>query len=372
MRIAIEAQRIFRKNKHGMDFVALELIRALQKIDNDNQYFIFVAPGEDEVLQESHNLKIIRVSMPSYPLWEQIALPMAVKKVKPDILHCTSNTAPIFCDVPLVVTIHDVIYLEKRSSSNRSLYQNLGWYYRKYNVPSVASKSKKILTVSSYERDRIISTLKLPANMVEYIYNSYSEHFYYRQDSRVVIEKYLPDSRYIFFLGNTDPKKNTEMVLLAYSDYLEKSLDPLPLLIADLGAKYIDEILRKMDIVHISNMLRTPGYIPNRDLPYIYSGASLFLYPSLRESFGIPMLEAMACRVPVITSNTSAMPEISGDAALLVNPFDFNDISKAMVDLLSDDTTRREHIERGMLRIKHFSWLKSAEQLLNIYKEVIY
>ena len=120
MKIAIEAQRIFRPNKHGMDFVALEAIRQLQKIDRENEYFIFVAPGPDRCLEESDNLRIVEVKCPTYPLWEQVALPAALRKVKPDLLHCTSNTAPIRCSVPLILTLHDIIFLEKRQDTNKS------------------------------------------------------------------------------------------------------------------------------------------------------------------------------------------------------------------------------------------------------------
>ena len=104
MKIAIEAQRIFRTNKHGMDFVALESIRELQKLDHENEYFIFVTPGEDRCLEESENVHIIELKCPTYPLWEQVALPRAVKKIRPDLLHCTSNTAPLQCPVPLILT----------------------------------------------------------------------------------------------------------------------------------------------------------------------------------------------------------------------------------------------------------------------------
>lgn len=126
MKIAIEAQRIFRPNKHGMDFVALETIRELQKIDHDNEYFILVSPGPDRCLDESDNVHIIELHCLSYPLWEQIALPRAVARIRPDLLHCTSNTAPVWCPVPLILTLHDIIFLEKRQSSSRSLYQEMG------------------------------------------------------------------------------------------------------------------------------------------------------------------------------------------------------------------------------------------------------
>lgn len=158
MKIAIEAQRIFRVNKHGMDFVALEVIRELQKIDRENEYFILVNAGEDRCLEESENMHIVTVNAPLYPLWEQVCLPEAVRRIGPDILHCTGNTAPLRCDVPLVLTLHDIIFLEKRSGSSPSWYQNMGWYYRRFVVPRVLPKCRRIITVSNYERERIRCT----------------------------------------------------------------------------------------------------------------------------------------------------------------------------------------------------------------------
>lgn len=116
MKIAIEAQRIFRPNKHGMDFVALETIRCLQRLDTKNEYFIFTGEGEDRCLEESPNMHITTLRCPSYPLWEQWALPRAVARVKPDLLHCTSNTAPVYGNIPLVLTLHDIIFLEKNKA----------------------------------------------------------------------------------------------------------------------------------------------------------------------------------------------------------------------------------------------------------------
>lgn len=110
MKIAIEAQRLFRTNKHGMDFVALETIRELQKIDTINEYYILVAPGSDHCLNATNNFHILELKCPTYPLWEQFALPKAIRKIRPNLLHCTSNTAPLYCSVPLILTLHDIIY----------------------------------------------------------------------------------------------------------------------------------------------------------------------------------------------------------------------------------------------------------------------
>ena len=209
MKIAIEAQRIFRTNKHGMDFVALETIRELQKIDHKNEYYILVSPGEDHCLQSSPNVHIIELHCPTYPLWEQVALPRAIARIKPDLLHCTSNTAPLYCPVALVLTLHDIIFLEKRQSFSKSWYQEMGWYYRRFVVPRILPNCKKIITVSHFECNRIREALKLPVEQITPVYNGYSQHFRQQPKQPSLTRRYIQADGYLFFLGNTDPKKNT-------------------------------------------------------------------------------------------------------------------------------------------------------------------
>ncbi|MEG2514778.1 MAG: glycosyltransferase, partial [Bacteroidaceae bacterium] len=200
MKIAIEAQRIFRKEKHGMDYVVLETIKELQKIDKKNEYFIMVSPGEDRCLYESENVHIIEVKCPTYALWEQIALPIALNKIKPDIVHCTSNTAPIKCKAPLILTLHDIIFLEKKQGRNQSLYQSLGRYYRRLVVPRILNKCRKIITVSNYECQHINQTLHLDNDTLIAVYNGYNSYFKPINDPTIT-DKYIKDSSYFFFLG---------------------------------------------------------------------------------------------------------------------------------------------------------------------------
>lgn len=370
MKIAIEAQRIFRSNKHGMDFVALETIRELQKMDHENEYYIFVSPGEDHCLQPSDNVHIIELKCPTYPLWEQIALPRAVARIRPDLLHCTSNTAPVRCPVPLVLTLHDIIFLEKRQAASKSLYQEMGWHYRRMVVPRILPRCRKIITVSHFECDRIQQALDLPEKQITAVYNGYNPHFVPQALQPETTRKYVDADEYLFFLGNTDPKKNTPRVLKAYQLYLKQSGRKLPLLIADLKEEYIDGILKEQGIEEIKNYLYFPGYIPNTDLPALYNGAFAFLYPSLRESFGIPMLEAMACGTPVIAGNTSAMPEVAGEGALLVDPLRAEEITDCLLRLETDKALYEEQRAYGLKRVKQFSWRKSAEALLEIYTAI--
>jgi glycosyltransferase involved in cell wall biosynthesis len=371
MKIAIEAQRIFRTNKHGMDFVALEAIRCLQKIDKDNEYFIFVANGEDHCLEETPNMHIVTLECPTYPLWEQWALPRAVKKVGADLLHCTSNTAPIFGSTPLVVTLHDIIFLEKQSGRNPSIYQALGRIYRRFVVPKILPKCKRIITVSKFERQRILSSLNLPPEKIVAIYNGYNSQFHPLEDFQATVSKYIQNDSYIFFLGNTDPKKNTPGTLKAYAEYVRKSHHPDMLLLADIDPKSVKIILHEIGEDGLISHIKFSGYIPNKDLPAIYNGASAFLYTSLRESFGIPILEAMACGTPVVTSNTSAIPEVAGDGAILVDPHNPSAICDALLRLEEDEVYRSESIKYCLDRVKLFSWESTAKNMLDLYEKIV-
>lgn len=370
MRIGIEAQRIFRKNKHGMDFVVLQEIKELQKMDTPHEYFVFVKPGVDRCIESSEHVHIIEVNCPSYPLWEQWALPRAARKAGVDILHCTSNTAPIWCNIPLVLTLHDIIFLEPRDKKNKSLYQNLGYFYRRWDVPRILKKCRRIITVSDFELGNIKKKLQLPDSQLKMIYNGYNEWFRPIESNKQQYRKYIADAGYFFFLGNTDPKKNTERTLVAYAKYLEQSEVKRPLLMADLDQEYLNGIIERNGIEAIRDHIVIPGYIINSDLPYIYNNAFAFLYTSLRESFGIPLLEAMACGTPVITSNTSSMPEIAGHDAILINPESSDEIALKMLQLERDTDFYQRQMAVGLERAKLFSWRKTTENLLRLYEEV--
>ena len=202
------------------------------------------------------------------------------------------------------------------------------------------------------------------------IYNGYNEWFKPITDTEMVYQKYIEEPGYFFFLGNTDPKKNTERTLIAYAKYLDRSTVKRKLLMADLDKTYLDDIVERNHLEEMMQHIVMPGYIVNSDLPYIYNNAFAFLYTSLRESFGIPLLEAMACGTPVITSNTSSMPEIGGPDAILVNPENPEEIVEKMLQLEEDDEFYRKQEDIGLVRAEQFSWRQTAELLLNLYERV--
>lgn len=370
MRIGIEAQRIFRKNKHGMDYVVLQEIRELQKIDARNEYFVFVAPGEDRCLEECKNVHIIEIGGNFYPLWEQFTLPRAAKELDLDILHCTSNTAPLKCKVPLILTLHDIIFLEPQSTLKMSLYQKMGRYYRRLVVPRIVRNCKHVITVSQFERKNIISKLNIPECNITTIYNGYSQEFIPIKDNNCVSQKYVDQSSYFFHFANTEPRKNTQGILVAYSNYLEQSNEKRKLLITGISKETLFEYLKSNGIEKASNRIVLTDYIPSKDLPYIYNNAFALIFASFREGFGIPIIEAMACGIPVITSNVSSMPEIAGPNAILINPENPDEIAEMMLKLENEDIFYRKQEQVGLERAKLFSWRHTAEQLLEVYEGV--
>jgi glycosyltransferase involved in cell wall biosynthesis len=375
MRIGIEGQRLYRQKKHGMDMVALELIKNLQSIDKKNEYLIFVKPGKDNAcIPPAPNFKIVELKGGPYPLWEQLALPRAAKAGNCDLLHCTGNTGPVWSGVPLVVTLHDIIYIESNGNFKKggSWYQKLGNIYRRWVVPPLIKKSKAVVTVSRFEKNRIQQFMGQEEKLIS-IYNGVGTHFKKITDPATleqVKNRYNLPEDFFFFLGNTAPKKNTPNVLRAFAQFKKQKKTPFKLVMSDYKEKILVKTLNEIGYTQVRDDIHLTGYVPNADMPAILSQSKIFLYPSLRESFGIPILEGMACGVPVITSNTSSMPEIAGDAAVLIDPHKPEEITAAIRKVLYNTDYREALIRKGMKKVSKFSWQNMAKEYLEVYEEV--
>jgi glycosyltransferase involved in cell wall biosynthesis len=353
--------------------VAIELIKNLQQIDKVNEYFIFGRSGINDIFLDVSNFHITTFSSFTYADWEQFYLVRQVKKVKPDLLHCTANTAPLGLNVPLIVTIHDIIYLEQVDFRGNA-YQNLGNLYRRIIVPQIAKKAKLILTVSEFEKQNIVKRLQLPDEKVKVLYNGVGVQFnnqYSKNEIEEFRRQYSLPEEFIMFLGNTAPKKNTLNVIKAYVDFCDQTQSSISLVLLDFKKESVKKLLEERGQSRFLSQFVFPGYVPYSQIPLMYNAATLFLYPSLRESFGLPILEAMACGVPVITSNTSSMPEVAGDAAEIIDPFNYKNLSIAMHRMLANEDLRNNYKRKGLERAEKFTWKKSAEELTRLYKTVV-
>jgi len=255
-----------------------------------------------------------------------------------------------------------------------STYQKFGNIYRRYVIPRIIRKSRKIITVSRFEKNRIGNFFGINGDpRLTSVYNGVSSHFTPVTDKlqlQKVKEKYHLPERYFFFLGNTDPKKNTKGTLKAYSEFHKQTGSDIKLVMLDYDKAELRKILEEIGDPSLESNIRLTGYVTNTDLPAIYSQCEVFLYPSLRESFGIPILEGMACGAPVITSGTSCMPEIAGQAACIIDPFKPEEITAALYRLTSDTSYRSNLIKSGFTRAQEFSWRIMAENVLDVYREI--
>lgn len=372
MKIGIEAQRVFRPKKHGMDIVALELIKHLQKIDTYNQYYVFVKPDVDSgCIPPAKNFEIITVGGQTYLDWEQVHLPHAIKRTGVELMHFTSNTAPTRISVPKIITLHDVIFMEKIPFKGTN-YQKLGWAYRRWVVPRVIESCARVITVSHYEKAQILTKFPQLKHKLIVVHNGVSANFQElkKAEYQPLHEKVKP-KQFLFFLGNEAPKKNMRNVLLGYAKYVKNNQAALPLVIAETIPKQLRDWLIKLDLQWLTEHIVLPCYIPNHQIKQWYNQAAAFLYPSLRESFGLPILEAMACGTPVITSTTSAIPEVAGDAALLIDPHQPSEIAGAIHRVTHQIDLANDLRQRGLENSRQFTWENHAQQVQMAYESII-
>ncbi len=231
-----------------------------------------------------------------------------------------------------------------------------------------------MISVSHFEKNRIEEFFGLDDQRLTAVYNGVGLHFKPISDPSYlekIRKKYQLPGRFLFFIGNTDPKKNTKGVLHAFSIYRKQSGDDIPLVMPDYEKEALNAIVNEIGDPGLLDHIHLTGYIDNLELPGIYNLCTVFLYPSLRESFGIPVLEAQRCGTPLITSNTSSMPEVAGDTAMLADPYNPKDIADKIDELLSNQALRESIQKAGLENANRFSWRKMAEEVLDIYQEVL-
>ncbi|MEX2230975.1 MAG: glycosyltransferase family 1 protein [Cyclobacteriaceae bacterium] len=374
MKIGIEVQRLFRKKKFGIESSSLELIRTLKEIEPRHEFVIFAKDDEDRnCLNHSDRLKIKKVNGFFFADFEQFFLPIATRRERVDILHCTGNTAPYFSPVPVVQTLHDVIFMDSIPEKD-SFYQQFGNYYRRKVVPLVTPRSKAVITVSHYEKERILNRLHIDEEKIHVVHNGINEKYFYphrdvAQRQSVQAKYHLPDN-FMLFLGNPSYRKNPFGIIESYVQYAARSPKPMALVTPGLPEIFVTDKLRKLKYPYNKDQFISTGYIDPADLPVLYGLSKIFLYPSLSEGFGMPVVEAMACGAPVITSRISSMPEIAGHAAILIDPFNTDEIAEAMLTLSANEDLRNTKIEAGLSNAKRFSWKQSAEKVLRLYETV--
>lgn len=374
MKIAISTL-VTPARKSGIGNYVVNLLNALQLVDEQNDYYVFV--GQDTrhlftwsasnfhpmYLPFNHDPRW--VMRPLYYVWQNSAIYLSLKRHRIDVLHLPNLTPFLMRYVPTVVTIPDVAeFLVPR-------YSTLRQSYRKAVSSLVVRNSDVVITISDSAKEDIVrATNCLPEKIaVTHLASGIAKPM--QNPARSVYSAYGIEGRYILYVGSALPHKNLKRVLEAFALLQSTQGITHQLVLAGVHGDGVASLLSLADELDVNQSVVLTGYVPDDDLPALYGGADLFLFPSLYEGFGLPVLEAMTCGVPVVTSNVSSLPEIAGDAALLVDPRDSEAIAEAAWRVLKDAALREEMILKGKERAAKFTWQHCAQQTLTCYRQAL-
>lgn len=302
----------------------------------------------------------------NYFKWEQVILPKAVKKDNVDVLWCPYNTAPIFCPCNTVVTIHDVIYLTENISSVSSLYKKAGVLYRRTVVPIIAKKASRIITVSYYAKKEILDHIRgIEKTKVEVAYNGISDNTLNELDNDTFFSENRIHQPYLLGFGSLEARKNSIGLVKAFEIYRREHRDPVQLVLFGFRGYEQSEERQYIRDHNLSDDVIVLGYISEAEKQSLYRFSSVFVFPTLAEGFGIPILEAFRGGTPVISSDVTSIPEVAGDAAMLIDPQNLIAISESIEKVLSDDNLRNDMVEKGYRQLKKFSWNSTANLIFD-------
>jgi len=369
LRIAIDARKL---RDYGIGTYVRNLLRHLARIDQTTEYVVLCREADREPVGElGENFRAVPEASPGYSMREQFTVPLDLRRERADLFHAPHYVLPPLTPCKSVVTIHDCIHLR----FPQYLRNKLGYGYARGSMWIATHRSNRILTVSEASKRDILDYFHVPPAKIDVIYNGIDERFSAEPDPEDVSrvrERYQLDAPFVLYAGNIKPHKN-----------LERTIEAFQLLRGDAGFGQVrlviigDEIAKYAALRHavhrykLHKYVRFFGFVPDRTLAILYRLAAVFVFPSLYEGFGLPPLEAMASGTPVITSNVSSLPEVVGDAAILVNPLEPQAIAEAMRRVLTDAAVRDDLRARGFARARQFSWERSIRRVREIYGEVL-
>jgi glycosyltransferase involved in cell wall biosynthesis len=368
VKIAIDARKL---RDYGIGTYIRNLLRHLSRIDSTTEYLL-ICRGEDCVALEAlgENFRAIVESSAPYSFREQLAVPLDLRREGIDLFHAPHYVLPPLTPCRAVVTIHDCIHLR----FPQYLPNRLAYGYARASLWIATHWSSRVLTVSEASKRDILRYFRVAESKIDVIYNAIDERFGEAPDEEEVArvrERYQLNDPFVLYAGNIKPHKNLERLIEAFHELRKGELEHVKLLIiGDEISKYAT-LRRAVHHYKLHKHVRFFGFVPDKTLAVLYRLASVFVFPSLYEGFGLPPLEAMASGTPVITSNVSSLPEVVGDAALLIDPYDAGAIAAAMRRVLTEPALREDLRLRGLQRVREFSWERSVRRVREIYGEVL-
>jgi glycosyltransferase involved in cell wall biosynthesis len=367
VRIGIDARKL---HDYGIGTYIRNLVRELAHIDGSTEFVLLCRPEDAAFVRElGENFRPVVERAGNYSLAEQIKVPLALRRERVTLFHAPHYVLPPLVHCRSVVTIHDCIHLMfPQYLPNRAA---LG--YARTSMAMAASRATRVLTVSESSKADIMRFFGTDPSKIDVIYNAYDQRFGIEPAEEAVIrvrERFQLHDEFVLYAGNVKPHKNLDRLIDAFHLVRRRGLDRLKLvMIGDDISKYAS-LRRAVHKYQLHKYVRFLGYLPQETLAVMYRLAGVFVFPSLYEGFGLPPLEAMASGTPVVTSNVSSLPEVAGDAAQLVDPYDPEAIADGIYRVLTDVDLRRALRRRGLARAHQFSWETAVRRVREIYGEV--
>ncbi|MDA0345441.1 MAG: glycosyltransferase family 1 protein [Proteobacteria bacterium] len=378
MRIGIDSRFVTRQPLRGIGNYSLNLIKELVSLDSTTEFFLYIAdPDVDNLLPVAPNVTVRLISPSLYPIWEQICLPYVAARDNLDVLHCMGMTGPLLLSakIKLVVSLHDVMFMKNSEvlPKPKSMYQKFGQLYRRVCVPKLVRRAQAVITISEFSRNDIIQSMSfLDEKKIVVTYVCCDPIFSVPQlDQASALIRDVVSEPFIFCLGATDPRKNTLRVVRSFLSLIEHHQIRQNLVVAGMANWQSSDEYKLVMEARAECRVKFVGFVDNNDLAALYQSAAMFVFPSVYEGFGIPVLEAFLSRCPLVASNLTSIPEIGAEAGLYFDPSNEADIEASMLQLLSDDDLRQSMIELGSIRFKDFSWALTAQSTSAVYQNVI-
>jgi len=367
VRIAIDARKL---HDFGIGTYIRNLLRHLSRIDQANEYVLLChEPDMGVAATLGPNFRAVLERARNYSVAEQVHVPWVLMREKPDVYHAPHYVLPVAVRCRSVVTIHDCIHLMfPQYLPNRAAHA-----YARGAMWSAARRSDRILTVSEASKRDILHFFNVPPEKISVVYNAIDERFWIEppeEEVERVRERFQLHQRFVLYVGGIKPHKNLVRLIEAFAELRKGEFEELKLLIIGDEISKAPALRRAVHIHKLHKHVRFLGFLPDETLAALYRLAAVFVFPSLYEGFGLPPLEAMASGTPVVTSNVSSLPEVAGDAAVLVDPYDALAIADGIDRVLTDETLRRDLRKKGVARAGMFSWEASVRRVHKIYLQV--
>ena len=379
MLVGINAQKLFVTQDYrnaGISRYIGEITRRLPAVPGDERFLLYT----NEYLREWPGVAGERLRLATAPfpttrpvsriLWEQLVLPLLVARDGLDLLHCPLNVQPVATRCPVVLTIHDLTFIKYPDRFNVLKQRYLATLTR-YS----ARRARRILADSAATRDDVVAAFGVPAERVDVVYPAYGPEFRVYDPAspedqgtlHAFRQRHGLPEQYVFYLGTLEPRKNVDRLVHAYAQLVQRGL-PHALVLAGGKGWHYDAIFRAVEEHGLRDRVVFPGYVTREEQPLWYAAAELFVYPSQYEGFGLPPLEAMACGVPVITSESSSLPEVVGSAGITVDPNDLDALADAMESVLRDASKAESLRDAGPQRAVQFTWEAAAQRCAAAYR----